>query len=195
MTAARTRVALGAFLVLAGCSTTVDVAEGVRQRGDFLLLYDGPELVASIGTHETGNALGEEWLVLAAQFRAASRSGVQTIPRNAVFVRSPDGRRLPLIDQEAFLEAFGEIHTRVRRAEFNSPATRTFEEDYRFCDRWFFAELGRGFAVEELHLNSFEVCSGPLVFRVSGGVQPGRWRLVIELEESVADIPFEVVVS
>jgi len=39
------------------------------------------------------------------------------------------------------------------------------------------------------------VCWGPLVFQVPGGVQPGRWRLVIELEESTADIPFELEVD
>jgi len=39
-------------------------------------------------------------------------------------------------------------------------------------------------------VNTFQLCSGPLVFRVSGGIQPGRWRLIIELEESRVDIPF-----
>jgi len=37
-----------------------------------------------------------------------------------------------------------------------------------------------------------EECSGPLVFSVPGGVQPGRWRLVIDLEESRVDLPFEL---
>jgi hypothetical protein len=179
-------------MIVGACSTTIDVAEGVRQRGDYLFLYDGPELVATIGTHQSGSSLGENWLVLGAQLRAASRAGVQTIDRSAISVRTPDGRRLPLISQEEFLESFGEIHAVVRRTEFNIPATQTFEDDYRYCDRWFFAEIGKGFAVEELHISSFEVCSGPLVFRAPRGVQPGRWRLVIELEESTADIPFEV---
>jgi hypothetical protein len=30
---------------------------------------------------------------------------------------------------------------------------------------------------------------------VPGGVQPGRWRLVIELEESRADIPFIIEIE
>ena len=41
-------------------------------------------------------------------------------------------------------------------------------------------------------LSTFEERWGPLVFHVSGGIQPGRWRLVIELEESAPDIPFEL---
>jgi hypothetical protein len=43
---------------------------------------------------------------------------------------------------------------------------------------------------DELPLSSSQICSGPLVFKVPGGVQPGRWRLIIELQESRADIPF-----
>lgn len=31
-----------------------------------------------------------------------------------------------------------------------------------------------------------------MVFAVPNGVQPGRWRLIIDLEESRADIPFEL---
>ena len=192
MSGARRAARLALLLALCACATTVDVTEGVRRRGDHLFLYDGPELIATIGTHQSSTALGENWLVLGAQLRAASQTGVQTVSRDAISVRTPDGRRLPLISQREFLESFREFHARVRRAEFNIPATLTYEQDYRFCDRWFFAEIGEGFAVEELHVSSFEVCSGPLVFHVPRGVQPGRWRLVIELEESTADIPFEV---
>jgi len=36
------------------------------------------------------------------------------------------------------------------------------------------------------------LCSGPLVFKVPGGIQPGRWRLIIEQEESRVDVPFEL---
>ncbi len=52
-----------------------------------------------------------------------------------------------------------------------------------------------GFAQDEIAINPFEECWGPLVFNVTGGVQPGRWRLVIELEESTADIPFHLEVD
>jgi hypothetical protein len=52
-----------------------------------------------------------------------------------------------------------------------------------------------GFAQDEIAISTFEECWGPLVFKVTGGVQPGRWRLVIELEESTADIPFELTLE
>ncbi len=44
-------------------------------------------------------------------------------------------------------------------------------------------------------MNSSETFLGPLIFSVPGGVQPGRWRLVIELEESRPDIPFVIEIK
>jgi hypothetical protein len=35
-----------------------------------------------------------------------------------------------------------------------------------------------------------DYCAGLLYFPVRGGVQPGRWKLVIEFEESQAVVPF-----
>ncbi len=70
-----------------------------------------------------------------------------------------------------------------------------YDEDRRLCDRWFLEEPVGGFAQDEIAISTFEECWGPLVFKVTGGVQPGRWRLVIELEESTADIPFELTLE
>ena len=60
------------------------------------------------------------------------------------------------------------------------------------CDHWFFRDPFGGFAYDEVSINTFQLCSGPLVFKVVGGIQPGRWRLIIELEESRVDIPFNL---
>jgi len=49
-----------------------------------------------------------------------------------------------------------------------------------------------GLASDEVPVNTFQLCSGPLVFRVPGGVQPGRWHLVIELKKNRVDVPFEL---
>jgi len=180
------------LLVLTGCTSTVEMGNGVSRRGDHLYYYEGPELEATVGTHQTLNALGENWLVLALYLRSISPAGKLSVERKAVSVVTPDGHRLPLVSQERFRAAYSEIHTLVRRAEFATPSRQTDPRALRYCDRWFFAEVGEGFAADELYLANFEPCSGPLVFEVPRGVQPGRWRLVIELEESRADIPFEV---
>jgi hypothetical protein len=186
--------ALAVALAMTGCTTDVDLGNGITQRGDHLFHYEGPEVEATLGTHQTSESLGENWLVLGVWLRAASQSGTLTIDRKSVSIVSPDGHHLPLVSQEEFRSAYSQIHTLVRRAEFSTPGTGSPTAPLQICDRWFFAEIGEGFATDELYLTSFMQCTGPLVFNVPRGVQPGRWRLVIELEESRVDIPFEVVV-
>ncbi|MDX2438805.1 MAG: hypothetical protein QNL88_17360 [Acidobacteriota bacterium] len=177
------------------CTSDVDIGGGVRQRGDYQYFYEGPELEATVGTYLAATSIGENWLVLALYLRATSPSGNLVIERKAVSVVTPDGHRLPLISQEEFRAAYSQIHSLVRRTDFAAPSSRAGFGDLRYCDRWFFAEVGEGYATEELFLVSAERCSGPLVFNVPRGIQPGRWRLVIELEESSPDIPFEVSIE
>lgn len=192
------RTAAGALtlaLAMLGCTSAIDLGNGVSRRGDHYYQYEGPEVEAAVGTHQTASSLGENWLVLAFYLRSVSPSGTLTIEREAVSVLTPDGHRLPLATQERFREAYSQIHALVRRAEFSTPDPQTDPRALRYCDRWFFAEIGEGFAADELYLVNFEPCTGPLVFEVPRGVQPGRWRLIIELEESRVDIPFELAVS
>jgi hypothetical protein len=72
------------------------------------------------------------------------------------------------------------------------PVLARYDTSRMPCDRWFLADPFAGFAYDQVYVNTFQVCSGPLVFRDPGGVQPGRWRLLIELEESTIDLPFEL---
>jgi hypothetical protein len=60
------------------------------------------------------------------------------------------------------------------------------------CNRWFLVAPPGLQAFDQVPLSGSQICSGPLIFAVPGAVQPGRWRLMVELEESTADIPFEL---
>jgi hypothetical protein len=179
-------------LAIGGCTASVDIADGLRQSGDDLFLYEGPEIEAVVRTGQADRDLGENWLLLALQIRATPGVGIVTIDRSAISVRMPDGRQLPLISQEEFRKNYGDLHARARRAQLSAPPKAPWDNGLRRCDRWLFVAPAEGFATDELHLDSFEYCYGPLVFMVPGGIQPGRWRLIIELEESRLDIPFEV---
>ncbi len=197
-------------VVISTCSTSSErVDGGVRETSRYSVVYEGPELQATVRHYQAEKDLGGDWLILVAHLRGTHSGGITTIHRRDISVRTPDGRRLPLITQAEFREAYREIHSRVRRAVSSSAPLSGYGEDYlsssaplsgygedyRPCDRWFLAEPVGGFAQDEVAINTFEVCWGPLVFQVPGGVQPGRWRLVIELEESTADIPFELEVD
>ncbi len=182
--------------VISTCSTDSGrVDGGVRETGRYSVVYGGPEIQATVRFFQAKRDLGGEWLILVAHLRGAHSGGITKIHRRDISVRTPDGRRLPLITQAEFREAYREIHSRVRRAVSSSAPLSMYDEDRRLCDRWFLEEPVGGFAQDEIAISTFEECWGPLVFKVTGGVQPGRWRLVIELEESTADIPFHLEVD
>lgn len=183
-------------VVISTCSTgSGRMDSGVRETSRYSVVYEGPEIRATVRHYQAERDLGGDWLILVAHLRGAHTSGITKIHRRDISVRTPDGRRLPLITQAEFREAYREIHSRVRRAMSSSAPLSTYGEDHRLCDRWFLEEPVGGFAQDEIAISTFEECWGPLVFKVTGGVQPGRWRLVIELEESTADIPFHLEVD
>lgn len=183
-------------VVISTCSTSSDrVDGGVRETSRYSVVYEGPELQATVRHYQAERDLGGDWLILVAHLRGTHSGGITKISRKDISVRTPDGRRLPLITQTEFRKVYAEIHSGIRRATSTTAPLWTYGRNARPCDRWFLAEPMGGFAQDEIAINTFEVCWGPLVFQVPGGVQPGRWRLVIELVESNADIPFELEVG
>lgn len=173
--------------------TSIAVADdAVRPLKRYGVAYEGPEIEAAIRFYQAQRDIGEPWMVLVVHIVGASDSGLITLDRSAFTLIAPDGKRLPLISQKGFREIYGQIHTAVRRAVESAPPFQAHRGNIRRCSRWFLAPPGTGFGVEELYISNFEECSGPMVFAVPNGIQPGRYRLIIELEESRADIPFEL---
>jgi hypothetical protein len=186
-------VSLVSVIFIAGCATSSVPAtseQGTRQVSRYAVVHEGPELAVALGFHQASQRLGDEWLVVAVEFTAASRGGPTTVNRSDISVISPDGRRLALISQEQLRQHYGALRVAVERALRSLPILGRYDPSQMPCDRWFLADPFAAFAYDTVPVNTFQRCSGPLVFEVVGGVQPGRWRLVIELEESRVDIPF-----
>jgi hypothetical protein len=190
----KTTISIVGLLLLTACAGTSSRNSdlGTRELSRYTVLYRGIELDVTVGFRQAAQRLGEEWLILAVEFTGASRSGPTTVNHSDVSVITPDGRRLVLIDQEEFRRIYGRIRVAVQRALAALPILGRYETSQMPCERWFLVDPFGGFAYEDISVNRFQVCSGPLVFGVPGGIQPGRWRLVIELEESRVDVPFEI---
>jgi hypothetical protein len=165
---------------------------GTRQVTRYAAVHEGPELAVALGFYQATRMIGDEWLVIAVELTASSSGGRAVVNRGDISAITPDGRRLALLSQEEFRENYGAFRIAVDRALRSLPILGRYDRSEFPCDRWFLADPFGGFAYDEVPVNTFQLCSGPLVFRVSGGIQPGRWRLIIELEESRVDIPFEL---
>jgi hypothetical protein len=184
---------LTAVLILAACvacsSGRVVPEEELTREGRTLVRYTGNELQALVSFRWADSHLGDEWLALAV-WLSGGRTATTVVDRNAIRVRGPDGTRYPLPSQQAFREAYPEILASLRTVDLSYPPGRGFAGDRRPCERWLLAGPWEGFAYDTIDVSPFQFCSGPLVFLVPGGVQPGPWTLEIDLAESKVRIPF-----
>jgi len=185
---------LGLLLII-GCATASEPSAsdpGTREIHRNAVLHEGPELVAVVAYLQGKNSLAEERLILAVELTSPRGSGPNVVSRGDISMRSPEGRRLALISQDDFRRNFPRIRIPDERTLAFLPLLFRYQPSRLPCDRWFLVAPPGNIAFDEISINSSQTCSGPLVFNVPGGVQPGRWRLVIELEESRADIPFVI---
>ncbi len=195
MTKAICSCLVATLLVTTACATSSGSGTrepGVREVSRYAAIYEGPELAVALGFYQATRSLGDEWLILAVEFTASAGSGRSIVDRRDISVIGPDGHRMALVSQEEFRENYSEIRVALERSLRSLPILGRYDRSQMPCDRWFIVSPFGGFAYDELPVNTFQVCSGPLVFRVLGGIQPGRWRLIIDLEESRVDIPFEL---
>jgi hypothetical protein len=183
------------LLLIAGCATSSGpgtTEPGTHEVSRYALIYEGPELGVALGFYHATKSLGDEWLIVAVELTASAGGGRTIVNHSDISVFTPDGRRLALVSQEQFRENYGEIRVALERSLRSLPILGRYDQSQMPCDRWFLVGPFGGFAYDEVPVNTFQLCSGPLVFKVTGGIQPGRWRLIIDLEESRVDIPFEL---
>lgn len=185
--------ALSCVLVIGLCgacaSTSTTPEPEITQEGRTLVRYQGSELAAFVSSRYAQSNLGDEWLVLLVSL-SGGRTAATTVARTRISLRGPDGTRYPLPSQQSFRESYSALYGALRSPEIVDLDPGWFGGVREPCGRWFFAGPWESFAYDEIVVTPFRVCSGPLVFRIPGGVQPGRWVLEIDLDESKARIPF-----
>lgn len=179
-------------IVAAACSTPSPATpEGVSHPTATSTRFTGPDAEVVVDTRSASTRLGDRWLVLEVVLGARPGRRIE-ITRDAISVRTPGGLRLPLATQHEYAESYGDLRSAQLHPAVSEPSPRTFGAPRRSCGRWFFTPPGEGFAAQTLSIGGAEQCWGVLVFQVPGGVQPGPWRLDLDLEESDVRVPFRV---
>lgn len=194
----KSSIVLLGLLLMTACATSPDPNSsdpGTSVMNRNAVLYEGPEMVAVVVYRQGKYNVAQEWLTLALEMTSPRGSGPTIVRRSDFSVFAPDGRRLALISQDKFARNFVRLGIPVDRTLAFLPLLYRVEPSRMPSDRWFFAIDAGKIAFDEIPMNSSETFLGPLIFSVPGGVQPGRWRLVIELEESRPDIPFVIEIK
>lgn len=188
-----------AAVVIAGCGTSGSSASkapspagpSVTQVGRTQVRTVGADLEGVVSYRFADGSLGDEWLIISAALTGQRGESIE-IKQSDVSIRTPDGRRIPLPTQKEFIEAYPQLQSTLRRAAVASEPLEATRGDKRPCDLNFLRLPGTGATREAIWINQRELCVGMLAFPVNGGVQPGRWKLIIELEESSLEIPFDL---
>ena len=164
---------------------------GTRAISRWSVFHDGTQIAAVVVHPSAKRSVGEEWLVLAVELTAQQGTGPLTVRRSDITLRTPDGRRLTVMSQDEFRGKYPRIQIPVETALSYLPLLDRYEPGREVpCTRWFLAPPPGMLTFDEIPITSSQICSGPLAFDVPGGVQPGRWHLIIDVQESRADIPF-----
>lgn len=184
--------ALATVVLAAGCATTPmpTVTEPVVDRpGQHLTRYRDRVLEVVVDTEFAQRQVGDEWIPLNVAFAGSQAKSVE-IDREQIWLRTPEGDRIPLPTYQEFRQRFNEISALTRRVALAADPLDFSRADRRPCVLAFHPLPGTSIARDSLWVNQRELCSGIIYFAVPGGAQPGTYQLVIELEERDVRIPF-----
>jgi len=180
-----------------GCSTAnvlppqeVPVLESI---GDGVVRFGGQDAWVVVDYRFARLSAGAPWLLLDVGATAADGRRA-TIERGKVFVRSPSGRRYPLATQKEYRQAHAELANLTRRADVAGSASYDFPGSRQPCSFDFFVRQSqrRQVAFDEVYVNDHRACFERFYFHVPDGVEPGRWVLGIDLEQSEVRVPFDL---
>jgi len=136
--------------------------------------------------------IADELMVLRVAISAGETSSV--VKLDNIRLRTPDGRDIRPMEQAGLHKIyFGKLRMELIQANAWSRPSSRFMTTRQECAAWFVtppdAPQPRS---NSIHPSRSQVCYGPLLFEVPNGIQPGRWVLVIDLEESQPRVPFEL---
>jgi hypothetical protein len=180
------------MMTLAGCtSATPTDTPGVERMGQYVLRQYGPELWTVLGYRFANSQIGDEWMIL--EVGLTSPIGqTATVKRENVFLRAPNGTRVPLPTQSEFNEAYGALRPVISKANVNRDPLDYFPASREECAMKFFVAPGGGVSFDEVTVSDRRGCYGRLFFQIPGGIQEGRWVFGIDQPESEIRIPFDL---
>jgi hypothetical protein len=182
----------GVALIFVSCSSATPTdTPGVERLGEYVLKQFGPELWAVLGYRFANSQISDEWMILELGLSSPNGQTARVLREN-IFLRTPDGIKLPLATQEEFNAAYGSLRPVIARADVNRDPLDYFPPSRIECPIQFFVTPGQGVVFNEVTLSDRRGCFGRMYFDIPGGIQPGRWVFEVDLPESEIRIPFDL---
>lgn len=157
----------------------------ISKEGNWRIWFTSPDLRAELDFHWADRHPGAEWLILKLSV-AGGLKGVTSVNHKDVRVRTPEGTIFGLPTQAEYRGARGSMQVAFKQQHVWGPPASRFRGSLVRIEDWFFNPAGTVDYRETIHPSAAQYCSGPLLFEIPGGVQPGEWTLLIGPRE----IPF-----
>jgi len=191
---ARISLTIIAGSLLIGCGSTGSTPSTLTEPtlddpGKFISRYRGPGFECLVDYQFAATSLGGEWMVLNVAV-AGTQSASQEVRVDSIWLRTPDGTRIPLPTYAAFADAWGEVQSLSRRAALAASPLDFTRGDRNWCSLSFHPNPGTAAVLTAVNVNFRKLCSGLLYFQIPGGIQPGRYAFIIKLEETDVVVPF-----
>lgn len=180
---------MAAVVGFVGCSSATPTEDpGIDRVGKYIVMNKGSQAEVAIGYRYAQQSLGADWLLLEV---AATSPPKQTavMKREKISVKTPSGETVLLATQREFNEAYGTLQSMLQAASVVRDPMDYWPPRKDFCEIRFFREPGTAVSFDEVSINDFRACEGRFLFNIPGGVQAGRYVLVMDLDKSTVEIP------
>jgi len=180
------------FLVAGLCAFSTAPASTTSeftQRAKHVVVYDGPEIKAHLEYWWADDYISTPNLMLKLSLMVDGTQSTE-VKRAGIAVLSPNGSTIPLVDPTEFQRQYPDLLSALDLNNAWGPPPESFSGIRKACGRWFLSLPGNFRDQPFLTVTPGYFCSGPVVFAVPDGVQPGQWVLIIGLEGSDVRIPF-----
>jgi len=182
----------GLVVLTLSCSSAVPTdTPGVDEVGKYLLRQKGPELWTVLGFKFAAQSISQDWLILEVTFTTPN-TVTATIERDDIWIKTPDGTKIPAATQNLFAEDYGSLRSTIKQANIVRDPMDYWPPNREPCAVQFYVPPGEGISYDSVSLNDRRGCEGKLFFKVPGGIDPGRWTFGIDLDESTVRIPFNL---
>ncbi len=165
-------------------------------QGEFVRVAYNNEGFVTIGYRVANGSVGEEWLMLDAGFTVRDGVKAYDLKREAISLKTPDGKLLPLATQKEYASA-GYLPALNKRAQVTRDKINYFPPEVnKACALLFFSDLGKPKAppsFDQVDLTDNRACVGRLFFKVPGGIQTGQHWLVTKFATSEVQVPFRIL--
>lgn len=186
----------GSAAAAAQQAPTPSVPERMTLEGEFVRLAYNSEGYAVLGYRMANSSVGEEWMLLQLGLTVMPKAGSQSLSREALSLKTPDGKEIALATQRQFAGA-NRLPALNRRADVIRDSVNYFPIGAsRPCRIGYFSDPSRpgaSLSYNQVDLNSNRACVGRVFFHLPDGIDVGQYWLVINFANGPVEVPFKIM--